>query len=123
MNESIRITYIEQFVIDFVVKLRVKHNLNQEDIATILGVKRTFITNVESAKNRAKYNLSHIEKLAEHFGISPKNFLPEKIKWYWPFIFYYNLPALAIAIKSPENRTIEDLQWKARAAGNALTVS
>jgi len=80
MNESIRITYIEQFVIDFVVKLRVKHNLNQEDIATILGVKRTFITNVESAKNRAKYNLSHIEKLAEHFGISPKNFLPEKIK-------------------------------------------
>lgn len=78
MNESINISSIEQFVIDFVIKLRKKHNLNQEDIATILNVKRTFITNVESAKNRAKYNLTHINKLADHFGLAPKDFLPEK---------------------------------------------
>jgi transcriptional regulator with XRE-family HTH domain len=61
-----------------VIKLRKKHNLTQDDIATILNVKRTFITNVESAKNRAKYNLLHIAKLADHFGLSPGNFLPEK---------------------------------------------
>lgn len=78
MNENFKMAAIEQYVIDFVIKLRDKHDLNQEDIATILGVKRTFITNVESAKNRAKYNLSHIDKLADHFGISPKDFLPEK---------------------------------------------
>jgi transcriptional regulator with XRE-family HTH domain len=78
MNENLRIPAIEQYVIDFVIKLRDKHHLNQEDIATILGVKRTFVTNVESARNRAKYNLSHIDKLADHFGISPRDFLPEK---------------------------------------------
>lgn len=76
MSEAIHISTIEQYVIDYVIRLRRQHNLNQEDIATILGVKRTFITNVESAKNRAKYNLTHIDKLADHFGLSPKDFLP-----------------------------------------------
>jgi len=78
MKDAIKISGIEQYVIDFVIKLRDRHNLNQEDIATILNVKRTFITNVESAKNRAKYNLSHIDKLADHFGLSPRDFLPQK---------------------------------------------
>ena len=78
MKENINISEIEQHVIDFVIKLRDKKKLKQEDIATILNVKRTFVTNVESTKNRAKYNLSHIDKLADHFGISPKDFLPEK---------------------------------------------
>jgi transcriptional regulator with XRE-family HTH domain len=78
MKDAIKISGIEQYVIDFVIKLRDKHNLNQEDIATILNVKRTFITNVESARNRAKYNLSHIDKLADHFGLSPRDFLPQK---------------------------------------------
>lgn len=64
-----RITDTEQCVIDFVIKLRDKHKLNQDDIATILGVKRIFITNIESARNRAKYNLTHIDKLADHFGL------------------------------------------------------
>lgn len=76
MSENINIAPIEQFVIDFVIKLRKQKNLNQEDIATILNVKRTFITNVESAKNRAKYNLLHIAKLADHFGLSAKDFIP-----------------------------------------------
>ena len=77
MNENINIAPIEQFVIDYVIKLRKQKNLNQEDIATILNVKRTFITNIESAKNRAKYNLVHIAKLADHFGVSPQDFLPK----------------------------------------------
>jgi len=78
MSQTLKISAIEQHVIDFVIELRNKHNLKQEDIATIIGVKRSFITNVESVKNRAKYNLNHIDKLADHFGLSPKDFLPEK---------------------------------------------
>lgn len=78
MEDEIKISAIEQHVIDFVIKLRDKHNLKQDDIATVLGVKRTFITNIESARNRAKYNLIHIDKLADHFGLSPRDFLPEK---------------------------------------------
>jgi transcriptional regulator with XRE-family HTH domain len=77
MKDGINISPIEQHVIDFVIRLRNNNKLTQEDIATSLGVKRTFITNVESARNRAKYNLSHIDKLADHFGLSPKDFLPQ----------------------------------------------
>jgi len=69
---------IEQHVIDYVYNLRTKHNLRQEDIATIIGVSRSFVKSVESSKSRAKYNLNHIDKLADHFGLSPKDFLPEK---------------------------------------------
>lgn len=69
---------IEQYVIDFVKKLREEHNLRQEDIAHILDVTPSFIGNVESTSHNAKYNLKHINKLADHFDISPCDFLPQK---------------------------------------------
>jgi len=78
MNDHKHISAIEQYVIDFVIKLRDKHHLNQEAIGNIIGVDRTFITRVENLKSRAKYNLGHINKLADHFGLSPKDFLPER---------------------------------------------
>jgi transcriptional regulator with XRE-family HTH domain len=78
MKEKVNISAIEQYVIDYVIKLRAKFDLRQEDIAIILGVNRTFVTNAESKDHKAKYNLSHIDKLADHFGLSPKDFLPEK---------------------------------------------
>ncbi|RQP13386.1 MAG: XRE family transcriptional regulator [Parapedobacter sp.] len=69
---------IEQYVIDFVRNLRNQHDLRQEDIANILDVKPSFIGNVESASHPAKYNLKHINKLADHFGLSPQDFLPKR---------------------------------------------
>jgi len=82
MSENVKLSAIEQHVVDFVIELRTKHNLKQEDIATIIGSKRSFVTNVESRKNRAKYNLNHIDRMADHFGLSPKDFLPEKANRY-----------------------------------------
>jgi transcriptional regulator with XRE-family HTH domain len=73
-----KLSAIEQHVIDFVTEVRIKNELKQVDIATILGVGRSFIAKVEDRKHRAKYNLNHIDKLADHFGMSPKDFLPEK---------------------------------------------
>lgn len=67
---------IDQFVIDFVTRLRSEKKLNQSDIATIIEKSRTFVTNIENPTNRAKYNLIHINLLADHFGISPRDFLP-----------------------------------------------
>lgn len=69
---------IEEYVIDFVRNLRTQRGLRQEDIAYILEVKPSFIGNVESPTHAAKYNLKHINKLADHFGISPRDFLPKK---------------------------------------------
>lgn len=76
--ENTLLTPIEQYVVDFVHKLRNDKKLNQEDIGTILNVKQEFIANIENPKQRAKYNLNHINLLADHFGISPRDFLPEK---------------------------------------------
>jgi transcriptional regulator with XRE-family HTH domain len=67
---------IEQYVIDAVRKMRIEKNISQKDLAYSLNLSIGFIGDVESSKSRAKYNLSHINKLAEYFECSPKDFLP-----------------------------------------------
>ncbi len=78
MKEQESITPLEQYVIDFVRKLRTDKGLTQLDIANIMGVARTYIGNVENTNATQKYNLRHINALADYFGISPRQFLPEK---------------------------------------------
>lgn len=78
MKEQIFISPIEQHVIEYVKELRAIKKLSQEEIGNIIGKSKAFIGNIESTKNRAKYNLTHINALADHFNISPKDFLPEK---------------------------------------------
>ena len=79
VNEQEHISPIEQYVIDYVRDLRKKENLSQEDIGNIIGKSKSFIGNIESLNNRAKYNLTHINLLADHFNLSPKDFLPENV--------------------------------------------
>lgn len=69
---------IEIFVIDRVREFRVKAGFSQSDLAYELGVSYGFIGKIESQNFRSKYNLNHINKLAEIFNCSPKDFLPEK---------------------------------------------
>jgi len=76
MEGKVKLDLIEQHVVDFVRKLRTDKKLRQEDIAYIIGVKASFIGNVENSGNPAKYNLKHINVFADHFGLSPKDFLP-----------------------------------------------
>jgi transcriptional regulator with XRE-family HTH domain len=82
MSDNVNISAIEQYIIDFVTELRIKHQLTQADVAVIIGVGRSFINKVEDKKERAKYNVNHIDKLADHFGMSPREFLPEKANSY-----------------------------------------
>jgi transcriptional regulator with XRE-family HTH domain len=79
VNEQEHISPIEQYVIDYVRDLRKKENLSQEDIGNIIGKSKSFIGNIESLNNRAKYNLTHINLLADYFNLSPRNFLPENV--------------------------------------------
>lgn len=76
LQESI--TPIDQFVIDFVRELRDRKGLRQQDIAAIIGVSREFVKDVENTKKRAKYNIRHINALADYLDLSPRDFLPEK---------------------------------------------
>lgn len=72
------ITPIDQYVIDFVRTLRYQYKLSQEDIGNIIGISRSYISDIESRNSRAKYNIRHINALADYFGKSPREFLPEK---------------------------------------------
>jgi transcriptional regulator with XRE-family HTH domain len=63
-------------VIDKVKELRLKKNLTQDDIATFLNASRGFIGQIESPDSASKYNLNHLNKLAQEMGCSPKDFLP-----------------------------------------------
>ncbi|MGI8468944.1 MAG: helix-turn-helix domain-containing protein [Pyrinomonadaceae bacterium] len=70
-------TSIEQFVIEKVKQFRIESNVSQADLAYKLGVSAGFIGKVESRKFSSKYNLNHLNKLAEIFNRSPKDFLPD----------------------------------------------
>lgn len=78
MKEQDNITPVEQYVIDCVTQLRKDKKLGQEDFAAIIGVGRSFISHAENPNISAKYNIRHINALADYFGISPREFLPEK---------------------------------------------
>lgn len=68
----------EQYVIDFVLKLRKDKGYSQEQIGFIVGTSKVFISQIENNSQPAKYNMDHVNLLADHFGISPRVFFPEK---------------------------------------------
>ena len=72
------LTPIEQYVVDVVKKKRLEKKYSQKDLAYELDKSVGFIGDVENPKERAKYNLNHINELAKIFKCSPREFLPEK---------------------------------------------
>jgi len=71
-------TAFELDVIARVRERRVALKFSQDDLAFFLETDRSFIGQVESRNNPAKYNLNHLNRLAIEFGCSPKDFLPDK---------------------------------------------
>jgi transcriptional regulator with XRE-family HTH domain len=76
MDKKVKLAAIEQHVVEKVKKLRLENNLRQSDIASVLSKTTSFIGNVENRNNPAKYNLKHINLLAEYFNLSPRYFVP-----------------------------------------------
>jgi len=77
MNRKSRLAAIEQHVVEKVKTLRLANKLRQSDIAAILHKTPSFIGNVENQHNPAKYNLKHINILADYFDLSPRFFVPQ----------------------------------------------
>jgi transcriptional regulator with XRE-family HTH domain len=70
-----------QFELSVIEKVKLKresHNVSQKQLAYLMDLSVGFIGRVESPKFPAKWNLDHINKLAEIFDCSPKDFLPDK---------------------------------------------
>ncbi len=68
---------IEQFVINKVREKRIEAKLSQKELSYRLNITLGFIGHVESPKHRAKYNLNHLNKLAQIFNCAIKDFLPD----------------------------------------------
>lgn len=71
-------TDIEQFVSDRVKEIRIAKGISQEDIASILDTSRGFVGQLESRNYVTKYNLNHLNLLANELGVSMKDFFPDK---------------------------------------------
>ncbi|MFD2285949.1 helix-turn-helix domain-containing protein [Pedobacter petrophilus] len=69
---------IEQYVIDKVREIRHLKKFGQKKLSEEMGLSGKFIGNVESPKTPDKYNINHLNKIAEVLGCSIKDFFPEK---------------------------------------------
>ena len=70
-------TRFELAVIERVIEKRRQLGLTQEYIAEVLGLTQGFVGQIESPKSASKYNLNHLNRLAEEMGCSPREFLPD----------------------------------------------
>jgi transcriptional regulator with XRE-family HTH domain len=70
-------TDFELYVIGKVRERRMILKQSQDDLAMHLDTDRSFIGQVESPNNPAKYNLNHLNILARELNCSPKDFLPD----------------------------------------------
>lgn len=75
--KNVELEAIEQYVIDTVRKIRLEKGMSQKDLAYMMNLSIGFIGDVESPKSRAKYNISHLNTLADVLECSPKDFLPD----------------------------------------------
>ena len=57
---------------------RKERNLSQIALSQKLGMSDSFISHVESTSRRAKYNLNHLNAIAQILQCSPKDFWPDK---------------------------------------------
>ena len=71
-------TEVDLYVANSVKAFRLKIGMSQNKLANELDVTHSFIQAIESPAHRAKYNIVHLNKLAEIFNCSPKDFLPDK---------------------------------------------
>lgn len=69
---------IDLYIIDKVKTLRIEHKMSQAVLAVKLEVSDAFIGQIENPKNRCKYSVEQLNKLAKIFNCSPRDFLPEK---------------------------------------------
>jgi transcriptional regulator with XRE-family HTH domain len=69
---------IDLYIIERVRQMREANGVSQEVLAEHIGVTAGYVGQIESPKYRAKYNIYHLNSIAQLFKCSPRDFLPEK---------------------------------------------
>jgi len=68
---------IDLYVAYRIRDLRKEKKMTQLTLAVEIGVSHAFIGQVEDPKHKSRYNLIHLNKIAQALGCSPKEFLPD----------------------------------------------
>lgn len=69
----------EMLVVELVKSKRQSQNISQKELAFLMDLSIGFVGRVESPKFPAKWNLDHLNKLAEVLECSPKDFIPDNV--------------------------------------------
>jgi len=72
------ISEIDLYVINKVREMRVLRHLSQVKLSILIGLAEGAIGKIENPKERAKYNIRHLNLLAKALKCSPRDLLPEK---------------------------------------------
>jgi|SRR6185312_221765 len=75
---EIVISEIDLYLINKVRELRVPQDLSQVKLSILMGLAEGAIGKIENPKERAKYNIRHLNLLAKALKCSPKDLMPEK---------------------------------------------
>ena len=65
---------MEWDVIYAVKELREERDVSQTELSKAMGLRKSFIGNVESRKTKSKYNLGHLYLIAAFFEVPPSRF-------------------------------------------------
>ena len=69
---------VELYVIGKVKERRQNLGISQQQLAYLMDLSIGFIGKIESPKYPSKWNLDHLNKLADVLNCSPQDFLPER---------------------------------------------
>lgn len=73
----VELSKIEQYVVDKVREIRLDKKYSQTKLSIDMGLSEKFVGNVESTKTNDKYNINHLNKIAEVLDCSIKDFFPD----------------------------------------------
>ena len=69
-------TYIEQFVVDQVRRMRNSKGLSLREFADAINLSAGYVGDIEAGRKGAKYNLNHINELSIIFNCPFSDFFP-----------------------------------------------
>ena len=69
---------IDKYVIERVKEKRIERGLSQSQLAFEMDLPTSFIAMIESGKYDKKYNVQHLNLIAQILECSPKEFLPDQ---------------------------------------------
>lgn len=71
------LTEIEQYVIERVKEKRTSKGIAQDKLSVMMGLNEKFVTKVENPNRIEKYNINHLNKIAEILDCSIRDFFPD----------------------------------------------